>query len=97
VRHVYRSEFLPSINTSRKLIKENNEGLAPSHSNPFKIEKKLERVLILGERDRELDKLESNMFKLKQKQASGEVFITNLARKPLSNRVDRSGIVNDVK
>ena len=96
MRHVYRSEFLPSINTSRKLINE-TEVLAPSHSNPFKIEKKLERVLILGERDRELDKLESNLFKLKQKQASGEVFITNLARKQLSNRVDRSGIVNDVK
>jgi hypothetical protein len=57
VRHVYKSEFLPSINTSRKLIKD-NDGLTPSLSNPFKVEKKLERVLILGERDRELEKLQ---------------------------------------
>ena len=57
MRHVYKSEFLPSINTSRKLIKD-NDGLTPSLSNPFKVEKKLERVLILGERDRELEKLQ---------------------------------------
>lgn len=53
--------------------------MQPSLSNPFKAEKKLGRLLIMAERDRELTNLQTNLVRLKQKQATGEVFLTGLS------------------
>lgn len=68
--------FLPNISISRRLLAlENNESITAPENNPFKLPKATERQLVLGERNRELDKLEELKFKLFQKQAQGRDYI----------------------
>ena len=51
----------------------------------------------MGERTREIEKLNTKKFQLIQKRASGEEYIDNLYKKTIGNKEDREGIITDVK
>ena len=51
----------------------------------------------MGERARELEKLERDKYSLIQKRASGQDYIENLKLKRLRDIEERSGIITDVR
>ena len=65
--------------------------------NPFKVASGTERVLAMGERKREAEKIAKLKFALIQKEASGNSYLDNLARKRPNLIEDRSGIISDIK
>ena len=90
------SQFLPGISISRRLIQLEGDDIF-NMKNPFKVDRRTERVLAMGERARELEKLEKTKYKLIQKRASGQDYIDNLNRKRLNMIEERAGIVTEVK
>ena len=66
-------------------------------TNPFKVASGTERVLALGERSREAEKLARLKFQLIQKEAQGREYVANMSRKRLNMKEDRSAVISDIK
>jgi len=84
VRKVKKNAFLPKISQGRRLMLLDEEQV-PSALNPYRVEPTTERVLALGERTREVDKLDSQKYKLIQRIADNAEYIDNLASKRLNH------------
>ena len=84
------------MSISRRLLQLEGEDVFKL-KNPFKVEKNTERVLAMGERARELEKLERDKYSLIQKRASGQDYIENLKIKRLRDIEERHGIITDVR
>ena len=65
--------------------------------NPFKVAAGTERVLALGERSREAEKLARLKFQLLQKEAHGRDYVANMSRKRLNLKEDRSAVITDIR
>jgi hypothetical protein len=66
-------------------------------SNPYSAKTQTtEGVLLAGECDRKIERLESLKYKLIQKQSSGQVYMENLSKKHLGLREDRTGVIADI-
>lgn len=96
------SEFvLPKLSNARRILQLESEEYstnpAVASENPFKVAQGTERILAMGERRREIEKLNTKKFQLIQKRASGEEYIDNLYKKTIGNKEDREGIITDVK
>ena len=84
VKKIHRSEFLPTISNSRRLMQLETDDTVLSALNPFKVAAGTERVLALGERSREADKLARLKFQLVQKEAEGPEYVANMSKKQLN-------------
>ena len=65
VRQIRRKDFLPTLGACRRIMAM-DESDVQNADNPYKVEPSTERVLALGERTREMDKLETQKYKLVQ-------------------------------
>ena len=66
-------------------------------ANPFKVASGTERVLALGERSREAEKLARLKFQLIQKEAQGREYVANMSRKRLNLKEDRTAVLSDIR
>ena len=96
VRQIRKTDFLPTLGACRRIM-QLDENEVPNTENPYRVEPTTERVLALGERTREMEKLETQKYKLVQQIAENKEYIDNLAKKRLNRRDDRAGIITDVK
>ena len=96
VKKVHRSDFLPTISNSRRLMQLEMDDPQPP-PNPFKVAAGTERALALGERSREAEKLARLKFQLIQKEAQGREYVANMSRKRLGLGEDRSGVISDIR
>jgi len=72
-------------------------GVPTAAANPFRVAAGTERVLALGERSREAEKLARLKFQLIQKEAEGQEYLANMARKRLGMKEDRSAVLGDIR
>ena len=96
LKKIHRSELLPAIGTSRRLMQLEGDGVLAA-ANPFKVAAGTERALALGERSREADKLAKLKFQLVQREAEGADYLANMSRKRLNLKEDRTAVLGEIR
>mmetsp|Transcript_15207 Transcript_15207/g.20654 ORF Transcript_15207/g.20654 Transcript_15207/m.20654 type:complete len:94 (+) Transcript_15207:218-499(+) len=63
IRQIRKRDFLPTLGACRRIM-QLEESDVPRAENPYRVEKSTERVLAVGERMREINKLDTQKYKL---------------------------------
>lgn len=82
---------------SKFITSENFENITDKHNNPFRFPQQTERLMIMGERDRELRKLDNDKYKVTQLHASNTNYIDTLAQRQIRDKLPREGLLTTVK